>query len=253
MTSLTRYWLCFALAVALGLIYAFQSFYPGFMYIFSNAFPPFIAAVALSTALSALRRYGYSFKTTFSIVWFCFVLGLALWFLGELSWALYTLALGVEIPYPSIADIFWLSAYAPIYIALLLYINLFKLVLSKRSVGAVALIIAVLCALLVLFLIGPILSTSKDLPTLAIDLAYPLLDLILLSAAILGFMVFFKGTLRRSWLLICLALAFDAVADLLFSYTTLQGTYYNGHPLELFYHWGYILYTLAFYVHTKEL
>jgi hypothetical protein len=43
------------------------------------------------------------------------------------------------------------------------------------------------------------------------------------------------------------------VADLLFSYTTLQGTYYNGHPLELFYHWGYILYALAFYVHTKEL
>ena len=253
MISLIRYWLSFASAVALGLIYAFQGFYQDFMYIFSNVFPPFIAAVALATALIALRKYGHGLKTTFSIVWFCFALGVTLWFLGELSWSLYALAFGVEIPYPSIADIFWLSAYAPIYIALLLYINLFKLVLSKRSVGAVALIIAVLCALLVLFLIGPILSTSKDLPTLAIDLAYPLLDLILLSAAILGFMIFFKGTLRRSWLLICLALAFDAVADLLFSYTTLQGTYYNGHPLELFYHWGYILYALAFYVHTKEL
>jgi len=250
---LVRYWLSFALAVALGLIYAFQGFYQDFMYIFSNAFPPFIAAVALAMALIALRRYTKSFGTTFSIVWFCFALGVALWFLGEFNWALYTLTLGVEIPYPSIADIFWLGAYAPIYIALLLYIKPFKMVLSKRSIGAVALIIAVLCALAVLFLIGPILSTPKDLVTLAADLAYPLLDLILLSAAILGLMIFFKGALGRSWLLICLALAFDAVADLLFSYTTLQGTYYNGHPLELFYHWGYILYALAFYVHTKEL
>ena len=248
-----RYWLCFALAVALGLIYAFQGFYQDFIYILSNIFPPSVAAAALAMALIALKRYSKSFGTTFSIIWFCFALGVTLWFLGELSWSLYALAFGVEIPYPSIADIFWLSAYAPIYIALLLYIKPFKMVLSKRSVGAVALIIAVLCALVVLFLIGPILSTSKDLVTLAADLAYPLLDLILLSAAILGLMIFFKGTLGRSWLLICLALVFDAVGDLLFSYTTLQGTYYNGHPLELFYQWGYILYTLAFYVHTKEL
>ena len=248
-----QYQLCFALSVALGLIYAFQGFYQDFMYIFSNTFPPFIAAVALMMALIALRRYGKRFRTTFSIVWFCFALGLALWFLGELSWGLYTLAFGVEIPYPSIADVFWLSAYAPIYIALLLYIKPFKMVLSKRSICAIALIIAVLCTLVTLFLIGPILSTSKDLIILVTDLAYPLLDLILLSAAILGLMIFFKGTIGRSWLLICLALVFDAVADFLFSYTTLQGTYYNGHPLELFYQWGYILYALTFYVHTKEL
>ena len=250
---MAHYKLGFAAAVILGLIYALQGFYQDFMYVFSTAFPPFIAAITLATAFIALRRYGYSFKTYFSVVWFCFALGVALWFLGELSWGIYTLALGVEIPYPSIADVFWLSGYVPIYIALLLYIKPFKMVLSKRSVGVVALVVAVLCALVALFLIGPILSTSEDLPTLATDLAYPLLDLILLSAAILGLTIFFKGTIGRSWLLICLALAFDAVADLLFSYTTLQGTYYNGHPLELFYHWGYILYALAFYVHTKEL
>jgi len=248
-----RYWLCFASAVALGLIYAFQGFYPGFIYVFSNTFPPFIAAATLVTALIALKRYGYSLKTTFSVVWFCFALGVALWFLGELSWSIYTLALGVETPYPSIADAFWLTAFAPIYVALLLYIKPFKMVLSKRSIVAVALIIAALCAVVTLFLIGPILSSAEEFVTLVADLAYPILDLILLSAALLGLMIFFKGRVGLSWLLICLALICDAVADLLFSYTTLQGTYYNGHPLELFYHWGYILYALAFYVHTKEL
>ena len=209
--------------------------------------------MTLAAALIALKKYGYSLKKHFSVVWFCFALGVALWFLGELSWAIYTLILGFEIPYPSIADIFWLSGYAPIYVALLLYIKPFKMVLSKRSIGAVALIITLLYAVVTFFLIGPIISASEDLPTLIMDLAYPLLDIILLSAAILGVIIFFKGTIGRSWLLICLALVFDAVADLLFSYTTLQGTYYNGHPLELFFHWGYILYALAFYVHIKEL
>jgi len=40
---------------------------------------------------------------------------------------------------------------------------------------------------------------------------------------------------------------------MLFTYTTLQNTYHNGHPLELLFHFGYILYALAFYAHRKEL
>jgi hypothetical protein len=40
---------------------------------------------------------------------------------------------------------------------------------------------------------------------------------------------------------------------MLWSYTTLQETYYDGHPLELLFHWGYILFALAFYTHMKEL
>jgi len=45
----------------------------------------------------------------------------------------------------------------------------------------------------------------------------------------------------------------NVVADSSFSYTTAQGTYYAGHPLELFFHFGYLAFLLAFYLHTKEL
>ncbi|MDI6690745.1 MAG: hypothetical protein QME50_02615 [Candidatus Bathyarchaeota archaeon] len=45
----------------------------------------------------------------------------------------------------------------------------------------------------------------------------------------------------------------DVCGDILFSYTTLQESYYSGHFLELFYHFGYIFFLLAFYIHTKEL
>lgn len=236
----------------LGIIYAFQSLYEDFMYTFSNAFPPFIAGATVVAAFLCTRRYVGNLRLRFSLVWVCFAAGVTLWFLGEVGWSVYTLVLGIEVPYPSLADGFWLAAYAPIFTALLLYVRPFLMALTKRVVGVVVVAIIVLCTLVSTFLIPLVVAAQKDLAVLLIDLAYPLLDLILLSLAVLGLAVFYEGSLGKSWLLISLALIFDGVADILFSYTTLQGTYFNGHPLELFYHWGYILYTLAFYVHMKE-
>jgi hypothetical protein len=45
----------------------------------------------------------------------------------------------------------------------------------------------------------------------------------------------------------------NVVGDMLFSYATSQKTYFNGHPLDLFFYWGYIFFALAFYTHMKEL
>jgi hypothetical protein len=62
-----------------------------------------------------------------------------------------------------------------------------------------------------------------------------------------------KGRIAFAWALISSAIFMFALADMLFTYTTLQDTYFNGHPLELAFHFGYILIALAFYTHTKEL
>jgi hypothetical protein len=62
-----------------------------------------------------------------------------------------------------------------------------------------------------------------------------------------------NGKLGKSWLLINLGILSNVCGDILFSYTTLQETYYNGHLLELFYHFSYIFFLLASYIHTKEL
>ena len=45
----------------------------------------------------------------------------------------------------------------------------------------------------------------------------------------------------------------NVFGDLMLSYTNLNGAYYSGHPLELFFHIGYIFFALAFYTHTKQL
>lgn len=255
------YLLCLITAIGLTVVYAFQNFYPDFMYTFSNVVSPIIAGVAVLSSFFALRRYWENIRSQLSKIWLCFTLGMFLWFLGELGWAIYTMVLNIEIPYPSIADIFWLSGYVPLFIALLLYVQLFKPAISSKMFFVAGTIVAGVSVLTFPPLTLPVLrdTSQQNFVTLGIGLAYPGLDLLLFLEAILGLLVFtvtrLKGRVGTAWYFMNAAILLNVVADMAFSYTTLEAvdTYYNGHPLELLFHVGYLLFALAFYVHSKEL
>jgi len=107
-------------------------------------------------------------------------------------------------------------------------------------------------------LLNPLLSNpQQSILVASIDLAYPSLDLLLLAEAITGFLVFtttrLKGRIGKAWFLINAAILANVFADMSFSYITLNNTYYNGHPIELLFHWGYLFFALAFFVHAREL
>ncbi len=183
-------------AVGLTLLYAFQGFYPDFICFFSNAFPPIIAGAVVVTSGLSLERYWRRAKGQFSVVWFYFTLGLFLWFVGKAVWAGYTLILGVELPYPSIADIFWISGYIPFFIGLYLYVKLFGHALTKKTVTTTMLVAAALTVLVSVALLTPVLGAEEDLTTVVMDFAYPILDLTLLSTALLGLIIFWRGNLE---------------------------------------------------------
>jgi len=253
------YALCLVVALGLVFVYALQRSFPDFIYTFSNVVPPFIAGAAVLSSFFALRKYWESFGSRLSEIWLSFAAGMILWFLGELGWALYTMVLGIEIPYPSIADVFWLVGYVPLFIALLLYIQLFQPAISSRMFFGAAAIVAGATAATFLTLMMPVLAgaSEQDFITLSISFAYPALDLALFLEAIIGLLVFtftrMKSRVGRAWHFINSAILLNAVADMSFSYFTLEGTYYNGHPQELLFHFGYLLFALAFYVHSREL
>jgi hypothetical protein len=240
------------IAVGLMLLYAFQGFYPDFICVFSNAFPPIIAGAAVVASGLTLERYWHRAKGQFSIAWFYFTLGLFLWFIGEAVWAGYTLILDVELPYPSIADVFWIGGYIPFFIGLYVYVKLFGHALTKKALVLTMLMAAVLTVLVSVALLTPVLKAEEDLTTIIMDFAYPILDLALLSTALLGLIIFWKGKLRKSWLLINAAILMNVCADILFSYTTAQGMYYCGHMLDVLFDLAYLFFLMAFYVHTKE-
>ena len=216
---------------------------------------PSVAGLAALLSAVALLKYWGNLQDKFSRIWLCFTLGMGFWFLGELIWAVYALFLGVEIPYPSIADLLWLVGYVPLIIALQLYIHAFRFAISKTMYAVTAVAVSVAALIVFAFLALPVLAEAPETGTitLIVDLAYPALDLSLFSMAFRGLLIFLQGNIARAWMLINAAIVMTSVADILFSFTTLQGTYYNGHPLELFFHMGYLFFALAFYTHRNEL
>jgi len=249
----TIYWIALAVGICLTAIYAFESYYMDSMRTFSNAFPPFIAGATVITAAFALKRYWGGLRSKLTQVWLCFAIGIFFWFLGELTWAIYTLILKIAIPYPSVADAFWLMGYMPLLLALTAYLYLVKPAISKTILAGSSTIVLILGILSSYFLVAPALMQETDLLTKALDVAYPTLDFIMLILAITGLIVLAKSRVSKSWMLFNIGILIIVIGDSLFSYTTAHNTYYEGHPLELFLHFGYLLFILAFYIHTKTL
>jgi hypothetical protein len=227
--------------------------------LFSNLFRPIVASVSLAASVIALRNYWHNLDSLLSRIWLCFTVGMSLWFLSELSWAILTLGLNMPNPYPSIANVYRLVGYGALFMAILLYIRLFHPVVSAKTVAisaAAALPTSAGVIPTILLLIRGKASTI-NLPTLFVALAYPLFDLLLFATAMLGLLVFtitpLRGKLKGAWLLLNAGILMNVFGDLLLSHTNLSGIYYQGHPLELCFHAGYILFALAFYTHKKEL
>jgi len=229
------------------------------MTVFSNAFPLFIAGATVTVSGLALRYYWENFESKFSRVWLSFSVAMMFWFTSEFAWALYTLISSIRIPYPSVADVYRLVGYGFLFFAIFTYIELFRPAISNKMVGTALIFVLPTSVGIIpsLLLSMSAKASATNLTTLLVVLAYPLLDLSLFAQAMLGLLVFttteLKGKMGSVWLLINAGVIMNVFGDILFSYTNLQNTYYGGHPLELFFHLGYLFFLLSFYTHTKKL
>jgi hypothetical protein len=253
------YWLALIFALSLFAIYYFQNYYLHFMTLFANTFPVLIAGAAVVTSGFALRIYWENLESKLSRIWLGFACGMIFWFLSDVIWALYTVIFNVEIPYPSAGDLYRLVGYGFFFFAVFTYITVFRPAISKKVVATASVLILPTS----IGIIPPLLlfinakATEPNPTTLLVDFAYPILDLLLLAQAMLGLLVFtttkLKGKMGSVWLLINAGITMNVFGDMLFSYTNLQNIYYSGHPLELFFHIGYLFFILSFYTHMRKL
>jgi hypothetical protein len=250
MRLLRREYVAVACASALvTLLYALLQSSPGLLYYLSNMLQIGFSLVPLVFAALSLRvnRRDRWFGRVDGLLF----VGFLFWFLGEFTWSFYALYLGIEIPYPSVADVFWLVAYPFVILGMVVYVAPFKSAISRRRL-LVALVVSVLAAGLVAGgLVLPVLSFSGDMFSDIVGLAYPMLDVALLFASIMGVMLFWGGKITRGWYWLTAGAVLMSVADILFSYFTAAGTYYNGHPLELFFEFSYACFGLALYEHYR--
>jgi diguanylate cyclase (GGDEF)-like protein len=161
--------------------------------------------------------------------------------LGVLSWSIGDTLLTAESagggtpPVPSLADPFWLGFYPIVYVALVLLMrrHIRKLGPATWLDGAVAgLGAAGVCACFAFNTILHSVGGNAAAATVAIDLAYPIGDVLLLILAVGGTAII-PGKRNPQWLLLAGAIALNAIGDTFNLFATSGstshvGTIFNG-------------------------
>lgn len=206
--------------------------------------PVTVALVVLSIILAVRFRISGDHGKA----WILFAIFASLWFIAERIAMIYNLTLGFE-PYPSEADLFWLAGYPFLFSFLLFYLKPVKDAISKKMVISVSLIS--------LSLLVPTLyityddSSELNWSEIIIAVSYPIADAIILAPALLGAFLFFKGRVNFLWSLICVAVIIEAAADTGFLITTIDDSYYQGHPVDILFIWYYVIFSFGVFSHIK--
>jgi signal transduction histidine kinase len=104
------------------------------------------------------------------------------------------------------------------------------------------------------FLIPSVLAAHDDIFgehafAVSIALAYPILSSIKLVPAIVGILYLAKTKASFSWMLILFGFIVYSISDTFFLFAELNGSYYDGHPVDLMFVYSYLL--LIFALHSR--
>jgi hypothetical protein len=198
----------------------------------------------------AARKWGL-LKSAMGKALLFFSLGLIMWGLGEMIWSYYNFVERIEIPYPSIADIFFVLSW-PLWGVGVWYMSYatgakygLKSKIGKIQLFSIPIVAALFSYyLLVMVARGGTFDISGDWMKIFFDIAYPLFDVIVLAIGALVFGLSFKflgGKYKWPVIITLFGFIINYFADFGFSYTTTVGSFYNGN-------WVDLLFTSAMFV-----
>src|SRR4051812_36403755 len=160
--------------------------------------------------------------------WLALGIGIGVWTAGRVVY----LAAEGDLPIPSIADVCWLAFYPAVYLGVILLVRsrIPRFHASMWLDGLVAGFAVVALAAAILF--DPIVSvTGGDSAEVAVTLAYPLADLLLLGVVV-GVAAASGWHPGRAWALIAAGLTVFAIGDAVYLYGTAKGWYEPGTPIS---------------------
>ena len=176
------------------------------------------------------------------------VLGAAQGFtaLGDVLWFVYEVALQTT-PSPSLADAAYLTYY-PLFLAGVLLLPSREEKAYGWAKKVVDMMIVLLASVLVLwnYVLGPMVYLGSEDPLLnAINMAYPVGDLLLFVALLM--LLYRPSGLRYKlplWIVVAGTLLVISY-DMLYAYLSVMGAYQTGHPIDLAYTFGNVLFGVA--------
>jgi diguanylate cyclase (GGDEF)-like protein/PAS domain S-box-containing protein len=191
-----------------------------------------LGAAAAAAAVSCLL-YARSPRVRFRLAWLLFGLSSAMASLGNLVWGWYEVVLGIPVPNPSYADLFFVCFAPPAIVGLL--------VLAKRPVTRAGWVCLALDAWLIggsLLTLAWSLALAQDAKSegpgvahIALSLAYPLLDIVLVSMVLA--LHFRRSSVNRTVLNTAIGgLGLTVMCDALFTSPLFQDSYRSGQLLD---------------------
>ncbi|MBW3657278.1 MAG: response regulator [Actinobacteria bacterium] len=161
--------------------------------------------------------------------WWVLVAGHVAYGVGNVSWYLGPEVFGWDLPFPSVADLFFIVGYSLIGVALWRFAILRSSHRSSTAVIEIAVVTLGLGAVAWLFLMAPYaVDDGTPLVTKLVALAYPAFDLLFVS--VLASLLILPGRRASAFWLLAGALVATLVADTIYALTSLAGTYQHGAP-----------------------
>lgn len=160
--------------------------------------------------------------------------GSILFFFGQLTWVYYNLYLRLPVPYPGVADAFWLLFYFFTAFAGLLIMKEIKINFDLKKILEIVIVSGFIFYLIYSFLF--VNDTPENLPLLTqmLNIGYPLFDALLLAMSISAIRSQI-GNLQPLLLYFVFCFVAFTFGDTLFTYQTTLGTYWNGNITDAFY------------------
>lgn len=217
---------------------------PHMRMVFGDVAFPIIGLLVIATLFYA-AYHSEKQEKHLKIAWTLMALAFLSYALGDITWAILELGLN-QTPFPSVADVFYLAFY-PIFA---MGIYLFPRSPYSRSdelkiILEMAIVVLTVSLIFWIFLITPNISGSGDLFTGLLSVIYIIADFILLFALLRLLYGKFPEKYYYQLILIGLGVIALIIADSIYSYQELQGTYISGGLLDTVWIIGFILVGLA--------
>lgn len=179
------------------------------------------------------------------MAWVALAAGLVSWFVGDAIWAIYELHLHTEAPFPSLADLGYLSFYACTFIALVvLPTGNARTTLARLFLDGQLLAVSLFALAWVFGLDDVVAAGGADSFSFALLLFYPLADVALFTMAAL--MLSRAGPGQRLTIsLLASGIAALVIADSVYVYLSANGTYLSGNVIDILWASGLMLMAAA--------
>jgi hypothetical protein len=151
-------------------------------------------------------------------VWFPLTIGFACWSLSEIIWGVYY-GSGIEIPIPSLADLFWFLGYLFFAAAL---ITQFRVINRSITKAVVIFAVIVICILIGINTLGLIAIGQAPITLSSIvEYSYPVLDFAVGVAALILLFSFRGGKMAWPWM----GMLIFSASDVLYAFLIESGLY----------------------------